>query len=258
MSAYGWLLGQGRVGGSNLPAWTVVVAVGLSVAGGLIVLVLMRRAERRRMEAIVQVLGSREFDFDSNKDTVRTPAAFQRIAGFESILKTGYQGLRWIGEGGLCDADAVAAEHVFVTGAGKSRRSHPHLIVAMACPLYWGEVTVQRESILTTVGKVFGKKDFDLDNPAFNKKWFVKTSDPDLSLALLSSGVQAFLVEAPVAQRMWHETWLVCAGAVGVVVRGRADADRLKFAMTRMSEFFARLDPELQEQIRASTWSANR
>lgn len=72
----------------------------------------------------------------------------------------------------------------YTTGAGKSRR---HWVAISAAPSVAGSLTLSlaRQGLATRVLELFGAKEVQVGDPAFDQRWFIRTNQPDFVRAAL-------------------------------------------------------------------------
>lgn len=85
-----------------------------------------------------------------------------------------------------------AAFFSFATGSGKSRVTWAAITIA---PADAGGLTfaIDRQGILTRLGELFGAKEIQVGEPAFDAAWFIQTNQPDFFRAAFLPELQAKL-----------------------------------------------------------------
>jgi hypothetical protein len=85
-----------------------------------------------------------------------------------------------------------AAFFSFTTGSGKSRVTWAAITIT---PADAGGLTfaIDRQGILTRLGELFGAKEIQVGDPAFDAAWFIQTSQPDFFRAAFLPELQAKL-----------------------------------------------------------------
>lgn len=242
-----WMLAKG---GPPPPMW-VVVGVIAGIAGFVILgIAFYRHCLRERREELVKFfgdLGAWYVDLSAKgvPDAERI-ASFEPFRALGDVLKTCEKGIRWVAKTSVDSFEAHLIEHTYTTGSGKNQSVHHHTIIAIACPKSWATVSLTPEHLFTKIGKVFGLKDLDLENEAFNTKWRVKTEDENFALVLLGTQVQSYLagIDNTITDR-----WFVQGGLIGLSSSRVLRPKDLAKNLGMVEGLLRALEPEIREQL---------
>lgn len=229
---------------SGMQDWMIAVCVVLVI---VVVLAPVLIAQRRRLRAIVRVMGELGLTTTFGGTESLRALAFEPFLGLSEVLQTGAKGLKWSAFGTRNGLRLHVIEHTYSKGSGDSRTTRTHTLVAIPCPRGWAKVALTREHLFTRVGKLLGLKDLDLENPKFSKLWRVACADEDFALALLGTDVQEFL--ASTRRPDLGEQWRVEGGMLCVVRNTPLSAEKLKMLVERFEGFVAAMEPELREML---------
>lgn len=218
------------------------------IAGFLVTMVCLAIISgRRRRKNLAERFTQLNFVGCADPDKLQKEAAYNRFPLLHKMMKQGFRGVQWYAEAPGSSPPMFFLEHTYVVSTGKSSHSVYHTAAVVAVPRSWGEVSVTRETVFTKIGKVFGLKDLDLEDPAFNKAWRVRASDENFALALLTPEVQRLLADTQAGFR--NETWVVGSGSLALVVGYQIKPDDLAKLHARVTSFVEALAPEVRAQI---------
>lgn len=237
----------------NIPAPLLVFA---AIAGFMILMIVLAiTGARKRRRALAEKIPALGFSpvIEPTKD--QKDHAFARVRALDHHLRQGSRGVRWFASGPLIPhqrhgPEILLMEHAYSTG-GKNNHTITHTLACVPVPAHFGPLALTHENLFHSIGKVFGLKDIDLENPAFNKAWRVKAADENFALAFLSQKLQNLL--ASPAPAVSHEQWDVTQGVMAVLVPRQLSPDALPHLLERLRAAIAALEPELQSQILAAS-----
>ncbi len=165
--------------------------------------VLHHRRRRRLLAAAARELGLESVDLKS------PDAAYvhQPIAGQKSFK------LRVCAVAILADRAARFCEFTYITGSGKSTRTHFNTQLSLECPEHWPELilTGSVDFMHRPVGEFFKSKPGATDDAAFDKRW--KTFGPASAETARRLGpeIRALLLQGDKSE-IWciKDGWLTC------------------------------------------------
>lgn len=172
----------------------LAIVIGTMVVVLVIGAALAHRANKRRLEGISATLSGAGFEVAIQKKDPRHFENFSRMGPFLS-LRTGADGVRWSATN--AGSGITLLEHVYTTGAGKSRQTHYHTITCVSCPPSWRSLSIEPEGIFAKIAEMFGSRDIKVEDEAFNKRWRVKCDSEDFALLVLTPQIQAWFQSLP-------------------------------------------------------------
>ncbi|MCC6678047.1 MAG: hypothetical protein IT436_12975 [Phycisphaerales bacterium] len=197
-----------------------------------------RRAQRQREACEAAGVSIRHGLGLKDEDAARY---FFDRTGLMRELRTGAKGVGFAGVARAGDREVVLVEHSYTSGSGKSQHTVRHAIVSVAAPGRWPDLRITPEGIFRKLAELVGMKDIQLENPAFNDRWRVKTADEDFAVVLISPEMQAWLAEWP------REYWVTIGeGAISVVASGHITPARLPVMIRLVTELADLIPPELE------------
>ncbi len=104
----------------------------------------------------------------------------------------------------------------------KNRRHYRHDL-AVQLPIHTNDLSVTREGLFDTVGKMFGGQDIQIGEPRFDAAFRIRGSSEELARDVLTPGVRAALLAAVQASPMVH----LDGGCVRITQAGIARADQV-------------------------------
>lgn len=220
----------------------IIAAVIVAMLLGVVALAV---AERRRRRQLVETFARLGGTINADPDPQAADEAL-RLSGLFRDLKTGPVGVRWCAR---VEVDGLAVrilEHRYSTGSGKNRTIHDHTIVSLPCPPTWPVLTLDREHLLHKVANLLGHNDLQLDDPAFNARWRVRTDDENFAIVLLSPEIQTRLMTLPKRTAV-----RVGAGAVSLGWPRRLRPAELEPALRWAADLWHALPPELRQTASA-------
>jgi len=219
------------------------IVVGSLVLGGLVFFVgvaAATSAEKKRREAgILGACAELGLEHTPAKALGDRAGAFAPFAHLKA-LRTGAKGLGWLARDPGGSEPLVLVEHSYVVSTGKSAARISHTLAALPCPASWPEMVLTPEHFGHRVAAAFGRRDVQLEDPAFNKRWFVSTDDETFAMLALGPSMQAWLLDAP-KEAIFHigEGMLVC------MERKAVDGAGLRKLVELVRGFESRLPAEL-------------
>ncbi len=216
--------------------WLILLAV---IA--LIVIIALASGARRKtnqnLEMVLQHTGlvRQSKPFSSGSDFRWQP--FSRLP----MLKGGPKRVAWAATGSVDGHDVFAIEHMYVVSTGQVTAVITHTAVACRCPSFWPSIELKPETVFHRLADRLGGSDVELESERFNRRWRVKTGDPDLALAILTPDAQSMLAEAPKV-----ETWSIGDGWICVVRRATIKPDDLAGFLRRPVDLLALVPPEMR------------
>lgn len=214
----------------------IVVAFLLALLSGVALSLHLDRTHRARFKSLGAALGL---------ECVTKPPRSSRAALFAPfstfpMLKKGHNGVK-LWAGGEIDSRRIdLIEHVHIINTGKSAQAVTHTAIATPCPDSWTRLSLTPRHVFSKLWESIAGKDFQVETPAFNDRWTIKTDNPDFALLFLTPEIQHFLADAPSA-----ETWHVGAGSLCWMVRKRLHPRELPPHIHRVAELRNLLPPEL-------------
>lgn len=227
-----------------VPAVLVVV---LFVVIIVAIVALTRRADISRKQAFVTEFARLNMVGSSTPTADQKNTAFARCASVQKELHYGSKAVQWFAE--LPDArpQIFFCEHMYVVSNGKSSHRVYRTIASAITPRAWATTSLTRENVFTKIGKVFGLKDLDLENAAFNNAWRVRASDENFALALITPELQTLLADRSAMLR--GERWVIASGTLCLVLNRAIKPDELASVHARLMQFINALAPELRNQL---------
>ncbi|MCK4872962.1 MAG: hypothetical protein KAS72_09575 [Phycisphaerales bacterium] len=220
----------------------ILVAVGIIVAVlvTLAVVASKRLAEKRRAEMDAAMR-------DAGFETITDPEQSPRLDWVGSIkgLSGGTRNITNAWAGLVDDRDIELVQHRYVISTGQTTQVILHRIAAAPMPAHWPIVRLSAENVFTKLGAAFGLRDVQVEDEKFNQRWRIKTDDAEFAQLLLGQSVQAILRDAQPGQ-----SWMVTAGRLIVIERGRFEAAHLP----RMTEMLVRVADAIPPELAA--WEA--
>ncbi len=136
--------------------------------------------------------------------------------------------------------DTTVLEYVYTESSGSSSHTVRLLACAVACPPDWPELTLTREHALHRLSAILGIRDIEVEDPAFNDRWRVRSPDETFAILFLTPEVQRFLMDddAP-------ESWWIANGSLVCVRRGRLEPEQVAHIEQRTRTLRATVPPEL-------------
>ena len=114
-------------------------------------------------------------------------------------FKTAEKGIKWLAKGRIGARSVVYFEHMYVTGAGKSRREHWHSVsvVTADAPLTAPSMSIVPRTLMHRVAAIFGGKALKLEDEEFNGRWHTECDDVDAAILALTPEVQRWCMSLP-------------------------------------------------------------
>ena len=169
--------------------WIIpVVFVGVFVG----VVALAVTYDKKRRAGIERELAARGVRVVTRPDEAQRAEAFARAGPYGS-LRTGAKGVDLCASGEFEGMPFTYIEHSYSTGSGKNRQTHVHSVFTTPCPASWPATRVRESHLGDTISGWMGKKDLQVEDAAFNKRWHISGDDTDFALLLLSPEVQTLM-----------------------------------------------------------------
>lgn len=220
-----------------------IVAILVIVGFVVVLLGAIQLGIRARRKNIREKLGAAGYEVRFKYDKTLDPTLFLPVQFMSDRLKTQESGLVWTARSAT--EPICILEHSYTTGSGKNRQTHTHTAIFVPAPRFFTRVTLSREHLFTRLGKVFGMKDLDLENPEFNKHWRLTADDENIALAAVGPTLQAFLA----VPAKLPEAWYFGPGAVVMLCPGQLSPAKVLAAVERLRAFLDALEPEMRAQI---------
>jgi hypothetical protein len=211
----------------------VIVVILLAIVAGVI-------GERRRRRELTDTFARLGGAIDLAPAPDRADDAWRYVGLFRS-LKTGARGVRWCARVCIEGLTLHVFEHRYTTGSGKSQTTHHHTIVSLPCSADWPVLALDHEHLFHKIADLFGKKDLQLDDPAFNARWRVRADDENFAIVFLSPEVQARLMALPRGTRL-----RVGQGAVCLAYARRIQPREVEHLLRQVVDLWHALPPELR------------
>lgn len=219
-----------------VPLMWLILAVAVAM---IIIIALASGARRKTSLSIEQVF--------QQAGLVRQSKPFASGADFRwhpfaslSKLKGGPKRVTWLATGTIEARDVFALEHRYVVSTGQVTAVITHTVVACRCPSFWPSIDLQPETVFHRLADRLGLSDVEVESERFNRRWRVKTSNPDLALAIFTPESQSMLENAPRA-----ESWTIGDGWIRVVRRAAIKPDDLPGFLRRPVDLLACVPPEM-------------
>ncbi len=216
-----------------------ILAVSLVMVGACLAVVVVgiarTRARTRREEAIRALV-------DAGWTIIDTPKGDDRQTVFEPfaharVLARRDKGVRT----SLCRGDTRVLEYVYTESSGHSSHSVRLLACAVPCPENWPDLTLTREHALHRLGAILGIRDIEVEDPAFNARWRVRSPDETFAILFLTPEVQQFLMD----KEDTLESWWITGGSLACVRLARLDPEQVAAIERRTRQLRTLLPPEL-------------
>ncbi len=96
-------------------------------------------------------------------------------------------------EGTYKDHNLIA--NITYVGSGRHRQQYftMHLFTSQKLPIF----TITQETLFTVLARKMGKTDIQVGNPAFDKRFFIKSREADQLKKLLDADIQHHMLELP-------------------------------------------------------------
>lgn len=171
------------------PIGAILIPIGIIVlvfAAILIAAAVGKRRERERHDAIQRMLGLLGFRMPAD-------AVGRALSPLEALAARPGDTV-WSAEGMAGAVPMALVEHRYTTGSGKNRQLHQHSVVSIEVPTKWPVLEVYPENFFHKIGELFGSKDIQLEDGAFNKRFRVKCSSEDFALMFLTPEAQMLMM----------------------------------------------------------------
>lgn len=165
------------------PAWFVPLLVG-AVALAIVAMLLSRRYERRRSEALASVAGHHGLSFEA----VDVALAPQEMALFHLFNAGHSRESRNVMRGRSGGIDVILFDYKYVTGSGKNQATHKQTVAAFrlegtALPGF----DLRHENVFHKIAALFGYRDINFpEHPEFSRRYLLRGSDEAAVRALFS------------------------------------------------------------------------
>ncbi len=178
---------------AKFPLWIIPVLFGgllvVSIAAAIV------NAKKRRL-LVAQATSAAGLSLDPAPDQAARAQAWEHVGAMRD-LNRGANGVKWCAAGTIDGRQVHLLEHAYAVSTGKSTHVVRHTIAATPCPTTWPHLKVEEENLLTKLAGALGRKDFQLESEAFNKRWRVSTDNEDFALLVLTPAVQEWLMGLP-------------------------------------------------------------
>ncbi len=140
--------------------------------------------------------------------------------------------------------DVRMADYQYVTGSGKSRRTHHISFACFRLPFVGTpDLLIRKEHLGDRLLGGLGFEDIDFESEEFSRRFFVKSGDRRYAYDLIHPGMMEFLLKGPTPQVEIADDWcLVLEGP------GRWDPDTFEGAPGWFEAFLQRWPGHLVEQ----------
>lgn len=222
---------------NNVIPFIIAAVIAALILGAVASIAAERRRKRQVIETLARLGGSVNADPDP-----QAAAEAMNHAGLFRDLRTGPAGVRWCARVDIDGVPVRVLEHRYSTGSGKNRTTHDHAVISVPCPPSWPVLTLQQEHLFHKVANLLGHKDLQLDDPAFNARWRVKTDDENFAIVFLSPEVQARLMTLPKRTAV-----RVGVGAVSLGIPRHLRPAELEALVHAVAGLWLALPPELRQ-----------
>jgi len=225
-----------------------IIGISIALATAAVVIVFTLLARRRRLRERAELLERLRGDGWQVEDR---PPRKRRRECFEPFrhvrgLPRAHHGVRSLLRTTLEDREVRVLEYVYSESAGNSTRIVRSLAAATPCPPAWPHLELDREHFLHKVGAALGLRDMQVENPAFNDRWRIRTDDESFALCLLTPEVQSWLMALE-----GRETWSIGDGWIVCLRRDPLRRDALESIAARPGGLLALVPPELHHDAAA-------
>jgi hypothetical protein len=218
----------------------IVAAIVLVIPLAIVVGLLARRVDEKRLEEVRDACADRRWPCDVRPDAEGRRDAYASIAHLHGHLRSRAEGIAAIIDGSIGGRTFRIVEHRAAVTTDEGSRVIDTIVITTPCPAAWPSVVLSAENLLHWAGNVLGLRDLQLEREAFNRRWRVRTHDESFATLLLDTGVQAFLERAPN-----NEWWEIGNGVIACIHRGELSAADLDECARRPLAFARLLPPEL-------------
>lgn len=200
--------------------------------------------ENKRKKKLAAALEQRGFRVVMKPEDGEKLTIFAALSQIRA-LKHGHSGVRWFALGRLDGREAIICEHSYTTGSGKNRTTHVNTVVAVPAPQVWQPFTLTSESFLHRIGEMLGfKKDLQLENEQFNKRWRILCDSEEIALVVLTPEVQAMLMDA---RKL--EWWCIGGGRIACGIGSSLREKDLADFLDRPPRLIAAMAPEVRAML---------
>ncbi|MGD9789301.1 MAG: hypothetical protein AB7Q00_06525 [Phycisphaerales bacterium] len=235
------------------PQWLPFLVVGGMfgiVATIILATVMNKRRWRREMSERCMALGG---TFIEKPQDHEKHEAFLCVGPWQK-LQTGSRGVQWLATVPLSilphgTTNVRMLGHLYSTGSGKNRQVHIHTIAWLEAPRAWPILSVYGEHFMHRLAdkfgltERFGKKDLQLDDAEFNKRYRVNCDDEDFALLALTPEAQRWCMNLPKDKGQLRVD--VGQGAICVTIRRTPKPAELEDFARRVVEIRDLIPPEL-------------
>lgn len=193
-----------------------ILAISLAIAGACLAVVVVgiaRAKSRARREEALEILENDGWEIVDQPKGDERRAIFEPFAHARALPRKD-KGVRAC----LRRGDASILEYVYTESSGNSSRTVRLLACATPCPKNWPDLTLTREHALHRLGAMLGIRDIEVEDPAFNARWRVRSPDETFAILFLTPEVQQFLMDEDTP-----ESWWITGGSLVCVRRAHLD-----------------------------------
>ncbi|MFI5278936.1 MAG: hypothetical protein ACHQU1_00465 [Gemmatimonadales bacterium] len=179
--------------GSPWPAFVMVGAVGVGIAGIAYAAYLAEKKRNAAMQVVARTMG---FAYEEKPDRTSVEAGVPGLPLFN--VGHSRKAARML-KGKLADKDAAIIDYQYTTGSGKSSHTHQQTVVvfqdgAKGLP----DFQLSPEGFLHGLAEVFGAQDIDFEQSAeFSKRYLLKGPDEAAIRKAFSIDALAYFAGAP-------------------------------------------------------------
>lgn len=176
-----------------MPKWLIPI---IFIAFFVLVITLAIIGAIVRRKKIVAALTEAGFDVLAKPTSAEKFDAFSEIAT-PSHWKVGDSGIQWIARGTVNGVPILLIEHMYSTGAGKSRQVHYHTLAAITKMSGLPSLLVRERTLGDKLASLFGKQSVPLGDEVFDKKFRLDADDHDVAVNFLVPSLRAWLFAQP-------------------------------------------------------------
>ena len=186
--------------------------IGTIVVLFVVVVVVSRRYERARTEALGRVAETAGLAFQPKADIT----AIRSLGDVQLFSRGHSKQVTNLMAGSLGDQQVAVFDYQYTTGSGKNKHAHEQTVVLL--PSVKGslpDLQMMPETPLFRIAEAFGFQDIDIDSsPEFSRRYVVRGADEAAIRAALYPGATSYFGA--------HEGWTVevQAGTVGIYRAG--------------------------------------
>lgn len=132
-------------------------------------------------------------------------------------------------------------DYRYTVSSGKNSHTYQYSVVVARVGMQFPKMSLTLQHFLHSVGKMLGAREVEVESEEFNKRYYVKTSDPKLALDLLHPQMIEYLLSQEPLE--WHFS----GPYVMIAVLGKATVQDFEQRMRYVQDFLDRI-PDYYKQ----------